>query len=98
MKESPEKDNNENSLICDICHKKKLNKKEIYIKIQKAFNDNFKDIELSELIKKCNCDKNKELKINQNDEKIYVHKYCILLKMILNFEIKCEKCNTKYNI
>ena len=93
MKESSEKDNNENSLICSICHQKKLNIKKNYTKIKKVFNDNLKDNELSELIKKCNCNNIKEI----NNE-IYVHKYCILLKIIFNFDIKCEKCNTIYNI
>ena len=97
MKESSEKDNNDNSLICSICHQKKLNIKKKYSKIQKVFNDNLKDIDLSELVKKCNCNNKNEIKINQNNE-IYVHKYCILLKIIFNFDIKCEKCNTIYNI
>lgn len=56
----------------------------------------FKYIQPSELIKKCNC-KNIKKGIDNEDD-AYVHKYCILLNVIYQFEIKCQKCNTAYNL
>lgn len=97
MKETVENDTKEIPLICSICHKTKLNLKKTYSKFNKVFKDNLKDNDLSDLIKKCNCNNKDKIKIYNNNE-IYVHKYCILIKIIYNFEIKCEKCNTLYNI
>lgn len=96
MKESLEKDNNEFPLICSICHKQKLDIKKNSLKFKKQLNNAFKDIELSELIIKCNCNYN-NIQKNKNSE-LYSHKFCILIKVLLNFEIKCEKCNTIYNL
>ena len=93
MKES------ENSKICSICNKKILDTKNINSKMMKIFKDIFKDVELDEIIKKCYCDSNKcNVETEGNEYNIFAHKYCILLKIIFNFEIKCEKCNTLYNI
>ena len=97
MKESLENQNKELPLICSICHKNNLNIKQNCFKINKKLNKILNQIELTELIKKCNCNKINNFKFSQNNE-IYVHKYCILLKIIFNFEIKCEYCNTIYNI
>ena len=94
MKDSEEKENynKKNCLICSICNKKNLDIKLKNTKIKKLINDNFNKLELTELIKKCKCNNN----IKSNN--IYAHRYCILLKIIFNFEIKCGKCNTLYNI
>ena len=93
MKES------ESNKICSICNKNILDTKNINSKMMKIFKDIFKDVELDEIIKKCNCD-NKKFNIENegNEYNIYTHKYCILLKIIFNFEIKCETCNSIYNI
>ena len=99
MKESDEKDKKEIYLICSICHKKKLDIKQNYPKLKKVYNENLNNNELSELIKKCNCNSNNNNYIQKsNNSEVYAHKYCILLKIIFNFEIKCENCNTIYNI
>ena len=37
------------------------------------------------MIKKCNCNE-------------MVHKFCILLNILFNYEIKCQNCNSFYNI
>ena len=93
MKESDEISNDKFSKICSICNNEKINlnfKNLKYSKYTKKLKYNFKYVESSEIIKKCFC--------NNNDNELYVHKYCILLKILFNFEIKCEKCNTIYNI
>ena len=85
--------NNIVSLIdCSICHKKKFDIVKNKCKKYKVFEklNKSEDLSVSELIRKCNCKKNKEY--------IYSHKYCLLLKILFNYEIKCEKCNTEYNI
>ena len=87
--EKKENENKQYSLICSICNKKNLDIKQNNKKIKKLINGNFNKSELTEIIKKCNCNTNNN---------IYVHRYCILLKIIFNFEIKCGKCNTIYNI
>lgn len=93
MKES------ENIKICSICNKKILDTKNINSKMMKIFKDIFKDVELDEIIKKCYCDSNKcNVETEGNEYNIFAHKYCILLKIIFNFEIKCENCNSIYNI
>ena len=87
--------NSEFFQICSICHKSNTDLNIDYIKNSK-FKENLKYIQPKEFIKKCFC---KSLKKDINNEKeIYVHKYCLLLKIIYDFEIKCEKCNTVYNI
>lgn len=97
MKETLTKNNKEIPLICSICHKKELNLRKNYTRFNTIFKDNFKNNNLSDLIKKCNCNQIKRINSSHNNE-IYAHKYCILIKIIFNFEIKCEKCNTLYNI
>ena len=83
-------DNIEKLINCSICHKntfdiiKDNSKKNLIIK------ESLKSVDYSELIKKCNC------KINNKE--IYSHKFCVLLKIIFNYETKCEKCKTDYNI
>ena len=106
MREFEDKDKKEISLICSICHKKNIDIKQNYSKIKKIFPEILNNNELSEIIKKCNCDVKNDKKNNNNDiietnineSEIYTHKYCILLKIIFNFEIKCKKCNMIYNI
>ena len=102
MKES--EINYENSTVtCSICHRKNINIKQNHSKLKKLFNKNLKYTELSEIIKKCKCENIKNFggvednESNKNYE-IYTHKYCIIVKILFNFELKCEKCNTLYNI
>ena len=84
-------DNKIVSLIdCSICHKKEFEIVQKKCRKIKFLKQNIKFEELSELIKKCNC------KIN--NEFLYSHRYCLLLKIIFNYEIRCQKCNTEYNI
>ena len=78
-----------NPNICAICKKKLLpidleNVKSFKIKKLLSTNRINKD-DLSTLIKKCNC-------------KIQVHRFCILLNVIFNYEIKCPECNNFYNV
>ena len=41
--------------------------------------------------KKCKCKNTINInKMEKRDSYIYTHKYCILLKILFNFEIKCE--------
>ena len=92
MKESKEDVNSEFYKICSICNKRNLDLKEnnlIFLNQNRKLKDNLHGIKSSELIKKCYC---------KNTNASYVHRYCILLKIIYNFEIKCDKCNTFYNI
>ena len=99
MKESVDNEKIESSLICSICHKNSLNIKQNNSKLKKIFNEIFKNTELSELIQKCKCKKTINInKMEKRDSYIYTHKYCILLKILFNFEIKCEACNTIFNI
>ena len=99
MKEPKEELNYEFHKICSICSKEILDLKHNNLKNSnqnKKLKDNMKFMEYSEIIKKCFC---KNSLNNNNDENgIYAHKYCILLKVIYNFETKCNKCNTSYNI
>ena len=84
MKESVDDEKLESSLICSICHKNNS-------KLKKIFNEIFKNTELSELIQKCKCKNTINInKMEKRDSYIYTHKYCILLKILFNFEIKCE--------
>ena len=99
MKEAKGKD--EASFICTICHKTKFKINQNHIKLKNLFNENLKDTELSDLIIKCNCNNSKynNSKYNGNNKsEKYTHKYCIIVKILFNFELKCEKCNTIYNI
>ena len=99
MKENQIQQTTEFYKICAICNKSILDINLEYIqnsKQKRKLKENFKYIRPSELIKKCNC-KNIKKDINNNND-LYYHKYCILLNIIYKFEIKCEKCNTLYNI
>jgi len=99
MKEPKEELNYEFHKICSICSKEILDLKHNNLKNSnqnKKLKDNMKFMEYSEIIKKCFC-KN-SINNNNRENGIYAHKYCILLKVIYNFEIKCNKCNTSYNI
>ena len=99
MKESLDEENIESSLICSICHKNSLFIKQNNQNLKRILNENFNNKELSELIQICRC-KN-AININKKEKRgsyIYAHRYCILLKILLNFEIKCELCNTIFNI
>ena len=99
MKESEERNKKEFIQICSICSKNILDTKNINSKMMKIFKDIFKDVELDEIIKKCNCDSSKfNIETEGNQYNIYAHKYCILIKILFNFEIKCENCNSIYNI
>lgn len=78
-----------NTNVCSICRKKDLpldlsKIKSIRIKIF-INNNRINKEDYSLLIKKCNCNKK-------------VHKFCILLNIIFNYEIKCPDCNSFYNI
>jgi len=99
MKESQEQINSQIYKICSICGKANLiiNRNDIKNSVQnEKLKENMKYIKPSEFIKKCYC-KNIKKDIN-NDNDIYTHKYCILLKVLYKFEIKCEKCNSFYNL
>lgn len=77
--------NKNNECICYLCKQKDI---QIKINDKKLGNIFHNDInELTKLIKKCNCE-------SEN----YIHKYEILLKIILSFEIQCVKCKSLYNI
>ena len=99
MKECQIHQNSKLYKICSICNKAILDINLNFIhnlrQIEKI-KENLKYIQPSEFIKICNC-KNLKKDIN-NDNNLYAHKYCILLKIIYLLEIKCEKCNTAYNI
>ena len=87
-----EKINNiEKMIYCSICHKKGF---DLILPNNSKKNKILKEIiqsdDFTELIKKCNC------KIN--NEFLYAHKFCILLKILYNYETKCEKCKGDYNI
>ena len=99
MKESLDEEKIESSLICSICHKNSLDIKQNNSNLKRIFNEIFKNTELSEIIQICRC-KN-TININKKGKRnsyIYAHRYCILLKILFNFEIKCEVCNTIFNI
>ena len=92
MKESKEELKSEIYKTCSICNKRNLEIKENDLKFLKQYRKikaNLKAIDISELIEKCYCN---------NNSNSYAHKYCILQKIIINFEIKCDKCNSFYNI
>ena len=78
--------------ICQICKNVKItiNIKKINDKrLKRIINEiNKKDKDLSILIKKCNCQNNKDK----------AHKICLLLNIIFNFDLKCDECKTEYNI
>ena len=90
--------NEKASFICSICHKTNFKIKQIHIKLKKLFNENMKDNELMELIRICNCSNKNNDKSKFFGREIYTHKYCIILNILFHFELKCQKCNTLYNI
>ena len=99
MKECQIHQNSKVYKICSICNKAILDINLNFIhnsKQREKIKENLKYIQPSEFIKICIC-KNLKKDIN-NDYNLYAHKYCILLKIIYLLEIKCEKCNTAYNI
>ena len=77
-------------IYCSICHKKTFDIITDKSKKNKVLNELTKHVDLSELIKKCNC-KNK-------NNYLYAHKFCVLLKILFNYETNCEICKTDYNI
>ena len=84
------KKNNPNA--CSICKCEYLpidisKKNNFEIKILKN-KFKFKETDYSDLIKKCNCTKSNPK----------THKLCILLNILYNFELKCNECNSDYNI
>ena len=72
---------------CPIC-----NNENVKINLSKIRENKLKKIlsnlETDKLINKCKC---------SNDEK-KVHKICLLLNILYNFEIKCRLCKNNYNI
>ena len=87
-----EKINDEEQLqYCSICHKNTFDTIAINnSKRNKILKELLQSIDFSELIKKCNC--------KNNSNYLYVHKFCILLKILYKYETKCEKCKADYNI
>ena len=84
--------NNRNKNLCAICKCDKLpiditkkSKHEMKILSSKF---KFKETDFPILIKKCNCTK----------QSPKVHKLCIILNILYNFNLKCPECNTDYNI
>ena len=78
---------NNNFNICSICNSPKIliNKTLIRnIKLKKILSK----IDDDELISKCKC----------LDGESNVHRICLLLNIIYNFEVKCCKCKNYYNI
>ena len=79
-----------NSNICNIC---KRNKVEIDVRFINKTNKEFKQFiakhnkkeELYDFIKMCSCGYS-------------VHKVCLLVNIIFNFDLKCPTCQTIYNI
>ena len=78
-----------NNNICSICKHKDLSidfSKIKSMKIKIFINNNrINKEDYSKFIKKCNCNKK-------------AHKFCILLNIIFNYELKCPDCNCFYNI
>ena len=78
-----------NNNICSICKHKDLSidfSKIKSMKIKIFINNNrINKEDYFILIKKCNCNKR-------------AHKFCILLNIIFNYELKCQDCNSFYNI
>ena len=75
--------------ICSICKQKNLSidfSKIKILKIKKFINNNrINQEDFLNMIKKCNCNE-------------MTHKFCILLNILFNYEIKCQNCNSFYNI
>lgn len=88
--EEEENNNIESKIYCSICHKKSFDIITRKHKKNKILNELIKSMDCTELIKKCNC--------KNNNEYLYSHKLCVLLQILFNYETKCEKCKTDYNI
>ena len=77
------------SNVCALCKQKNLSVDFSKIKSYKIKNfidsNRINKEDYSNILKICNCNKN-------------VHKFCILLNILFNFEIKCPECNQFYNI
>ena len=75
--------------ICSICKQKNLSidfSKIKSMKIKNFINKNrIRKEDLLTKFKKCKCKKT-------------VHKFCILLNILFNYELKCPDCNTFYDI
>ena len=72
---------------CPICNSENINinlSKIRNIKLKKMLSN----LETDKLINKCKC--------SNEDKK--VHKICLLINIIYNFEIKCRLCKNNYNI
>ena len=84
--------NNRNKNLCAICKCDKLpidiTKKSKYEMKILSSKFKFKETDFPILIKKCNCTK----------QSPKVHKLCIILNILYNFNLKCPECNTDYNI
>ena len=75
---------------CSICKSDNLpenifKKREVKMLLNKF---KLKQMDLSTLIKKCNCPNNASK----------AHKLCLILNIIYNFEFNCQECNAEYNI
>ena len=77
------------SNFCAICKHNNLSIDFSKIKSKKIKNfienNRINQEDFSDILKICKCNK-------------YVHKFCILLNILFNFEIKCSECNQFYNI
>ena len=78
--------------ICAICKCEKLpidiTKKSKYEMKILSSKFKIKETDFPVLIKKCNCTK----------QSPKVHKLCIILNLLYNFNLKCSECNADYNI
>ena len=77
------------AVVCAICKQKNLPIDFSKIKSKKIKNfinnNHINKEDYSSMLKKCNCNKS-------------VHKFCILLNILFNFELKCPDCNCFYNV
>ena len=78
-----------NNNICSICKTKNFPVDFARLKERKIINfintNRINKDDYSIMIKKCNCNKK-------------AHKFCVLLNILFNYELKCPDCNTFYNI
>ena len=73
MKESLNEENIESSLICSICHKNSLVIKQNNQNLKRILNENFNNIELSELIQICRCKNDISINKRKKGIVIYIH-------------------------
>lgn len=75
--------------VCAICHHKdvwvNLSKIPSYQINQFIKKNKMSTSDLSTLVNKCNCN-------------IQVHKICLILNIIYNFDVKCSNCNSNVNV